>query len=192
MRVRVVLAMFILAVCSGWGGVNLGGGVSASGSDSTETPNGTVSLSNSDCTTGNAHTTMDDDPDSPDAVWCNATADGTNHIMLQNFTDPAGALSGTTDAQVFALYVRRSAAAGTNPSVTLNIYDGVNCADLHEAGAAQTVTSDTGELLTEAWTSTGISSPSDVCVQISCARSGGAPGDRRSCDYDAIEWRAAA
>jgi hypothetical protein len=195
---RVSALLFVLLVASAslanmWPAPGPGrAGTAGGGGPSVETPNGTVSLSNSSCTTGNAHTNMAEDPDSPTGVWCDAVNDGTDHIMLQNFTDPAFALSGTTDAQVIALYVKQVVDdQGNAPTVSINIYDGVDCADPHQTGAAQTVNSATGELLTQAWTAVGVSGAADICVQLDCSRSGGAGGDRRSCSFDAIEWRAA-
>jgi hypothetical protein len=195
---RVSALLFVLLVASAslanmWPAPGPGrAGTAGGGGPSVETPNGTVSLSNSSCTTGNAHTNMAEDPDSPTGVWCDAVNDGTDHIMLQNFTDPAFALSGTTDAQVIALYVKQVVDdQGNAPTVNINIYDGVDCADPHQTGAAQTVNSATGELLTQAWTAVGVSGAADICVQLDCSRSGGAGGDRRSCSFDAIEWRAA-
>ena len=121
-----------------------------------------------------------------------ATDDGTDHVMLQNFTDPSFTLSATAGAQEIAVYVKKVVdATQSDPTLTISIYDGTNCADLHETGASpSTISSGTGELVTQTWTASGISSAADVCVQLSCARSGGSPANRRSCSFDAIEWRA--
>ena len=70
------------------------------------------------------------------------------------------------------------------------LLDGVACADLHELGASQNVPDQPGALLTENWTSAGISSSADVCVQVTLSKSGGAPAVQQSGDMDAIEWRA--
>jgi hypothetical protein len=160
-------------------------------SQSVETPNATASVDLSTCTTANAHTTLDDDPDSPGGDWCNASADNSAHAIVNNYTDPSITLDNATDAQEIALYVKASNPGGTSPQVSLNIYDGANCADLHESGTLQTVTSESGQLLTQSWTSAGISGSADVCVQILCSAVGGSPAIRNSCDYDAVEWRAA-
>lgn len=159
---------------------------------STETPNGTISVTNSNCTTANFHTTTDDDPDAPGGDWCTTTADNAAHDATVQFTNPSITLDNTSDAQQIALYVRHSQTGGDTPTVAIHIFDGVDCADPHDqTGTAQNITSDTGQLLTENWTSAGISSPADVCVQLVCTFAGGPPASRNSCEYDAIEWRAA-
>lgn len=151
-------------------------------------PDATASVSNSDCTTGNAHTTMDDDPDSPGGDWCNATADDTDHTIRVNMATPLGNPVGTTDAQTFKIYVRKSATGGGDPDVELDLYCN---GSLVEAGTAQAVTSTTGQLITELVTFNSGSCAidgSDVEILITCSRSGGAPSSRRSCDFDAVEW----
>ena len=185
--------MLVPLICA-WPSVNIGGGVAAvgGGGSSSETPNGTVSVSNSDCTTGNAHTTLDDDPDSPGGDWCEATDDGTDHVIMLNMTDPAFTPSTGAGAQEIAVYVKKVVdATQSDPTLTINVYDGTNCADLHETGASPSaISSGTGQLVTQTWTALGISGGADICVQLSCARSGGSPANRRSCSYDAVEWRA--
>jgi hypothetical protein len=111
---------------------------------------------------------------------------------MLNFTDPAITLDDSADAQQIAFYVREFDAGQTGTAtVQADIYDGTNCADLHELGTSQNVPDQPGSLLTENWTSSGISGSADVCVQVTITKSGGAPGARQSGDMDAIEWRAA-
>ena len=154
-----------------------------------QTPNATQAESLTTCTTANAHTTMDDDPDAPDSVFCEADDNNDSPVIMFNLTDP-GTLDDTTDAQVFAIFVKRTGGGGNVPTIQLDAYDGTNCADLHEAGVPQSVSSTSGELITESWTSSGVSGSADVCVRVACTTAGSG-GSGRSCDSDAVEWRAA-
>jgi len=157
--------------------------------DSQQQPNGTTVASNSSCTTSTAHGTLDDDPDSPGGDWCDPTSSSAAHHIIMNLTDPTVALDNTTDAQVFAIYLKESHGGSRQARVRLDILDGTNCADLHESGVAQDITPSSGVLLTEAWTSTGVSAKEDICIEIVCLPAGGAPSRRDSCAYDAVEWR---
>jgi hypothetical protein len=161
---------------------------------SVETPDDTSAVANTPCTTDpstGAHSIIDDDPDSPGGDWCVSDSNNVNANWTVNMTDPSITLDDTSDAQVIAVYVRQfDTGQGGTPEIRLDIYDGTDCADLHESGTAQDVTG-SGELITEAWTSSGISGKADVCVDIVCIKSGGSPGNRNTCDIDAVEWRAA-
>ena len=148
-------------------------------------PDGTTTVTNNDCTTSTAHGTMDDDPQSPGGDWCNASSNADTLIKIQ-FASPSGDVSTATDAQTFRLYVRKdtvTAPGGGQPTVALNAYDG---GSLIESGGAQTVTSDSGQLITETWTS-NTSDGSGIEVEIDCQEAGGGP-NQRSCDFDAVEW----
>jgi hypothetical protein len=163
---------------------------------SVETPNDTSAVANTPCTTDpstGAHSIIDDDPDSPGGDWCVSDSNNVNPSWTVNMTDPSITLDDTTDAQVIAVYVREfQVDQGGDPDIRVDIYDGTDCADLHETGADQTITDNhAGTLLTESWTSAGISAAADVCVSVVCSKSGGSPGNRQSCDVDAVEWRAA-
>ena len=151
-------------------------------------PNGTTTVTNNDCTTSTAHGTMDDDPASPGGDWCNATTNADTLIKIQ-FASPSGDLSTSADAQRFDLYVRKDSATapGTGtPTVALNAYDGAVLEDADEA--AGTITSDTGELYQETWTSS-TTDGSGIEVEIDCQEAGGGP-NQRSCDFDAVRWEA--
>jgi hypothetical protein len=151
-------------------------------------PNGTRTVTNNDCTTSTAHGTMDDDPQSPGGDWCNATTNADTLITIQ-FATPSTDISTGTDAQTFELYVRKdtvSAPGSGTPTAKMDAYDDTS---LIEAGAAQNVTSDSGELLTETWTSNTVDG-SGIEVEIDCQEAGGGP-NQRSCDFDAVRWDAA-
>ena len=161
----------------------------------TLTPNGTQSSDSETSCDATVHTTVDDDPDAPGGDWCTAdVASGSSASTWDftlNMTDPTITLDNATDAQAIEVYVRKAATGGGNPNIRIDIYDGTSCADLHETGTENSVTNDAGEKFTDNWTSSGISAEADVCVSVTCTRSGGAPSGRRSCDIDAVEWDAA-
>lgn len=175
---RLVLTAVLLAVAlPAWGQVDI-------------RPESTVSVANSTCTTGNAHTTLDDDPDAPTNDWCDAVDDATDHDIMIRFDLTGSDLDTTTEIQTFAVYTRRSATGGNDPTISLDAYRGSTCATLVENNGTTTITSDTGQLITDTWTA-GVADGSEYrCVSLDCARSGGSTPSRRSCDYDAVEWRA--
>ena len=107
-------------------------------------------------------------------------------------TSTGGTLDNTTDAQQIAIYIRefQDGQSGT-ATVQIDIMDGTDCADEHELGTSQNVPAVPGAILTDDWTSAGISAYADVCVRVACTKAGGAPGARQSCDLDAVEWRVA-
>ncbi len=153
-------------------------------------PDGTVTSTDNTCDgTPTAHETTDDDVDSPDSVFCDGSSSTADPLWLMNLTTPS-ALDDGTDQQVMAIAIKRSGGGGNVPTVTMNIFDGTNCADLHESGSSQNVTDTSVIVLTEAWTSSGISGAADVCIQIVCIHAGSG-GSARTCDLDAAEWRAA-
>ena len=148
-------------------------------------PNGTTTVTNQGCTTGDAHTTMDDDPQSPGGDWCAATTNVDTLVKIQ-FATPSTDIRTGTDAQTFELYIRKDAATAPGngvPTITIDAYNG---GTLIETGAIQNVTSDTGQLLTETWTS-NTADGSGIEVDLPCTATGGGP-NKRSCDFDAVRW----
>jgi len=156
-------------------------------------PNGTTTSSANSCTTANAHTTTDDDPDAPAGDWCTDSNCGNNTAAtwLMQFDSPVGGnpTSGTDD-QALAVYVRKCRSASGTPSCALNVYCN---GSLVTSGSSQDVTSTTGQLLTQAFTFSGgscASDGSDLEIQVVCSQSGGSPSSRNEVDLDAAEWRA--
>ena len=166
-------------------------------------PTGTNADDNGTSCDTDFHLTVDDDPDSPDGDgscsagsnctgWCAADSNNVNWSARLTFT-PTITLDIGTDAQAMEFYVKSFDEGQTGePTIRVDIYDGTACADLHETGATTTLT-DAGfpAKVVDNWTAAGISAPGDVCVDIVCTKSGGAPGARNSCDIDAIRWEAA-
>lgn len=152
-------------------------------------PTATISVANSTCTTANAHTTLNTDVDAPGNDWCDAVADDTDHDIMLRF-DTTADLSTAANAQAFAVFVRRSATGGNDPAVALDAFRGSTCATSVQNNQNQTITSDTGQIITDTWTADVTDGSQNRCLELDCARSGGASASRRSCDYDAAEWRA--
>ena len=108
-------------------------------------PTGTNSSDNNTSCDGTIHPTVDDDPDSPGGDWCTAdTGSGSGSsdwTFKVTFSASGLTLDTGTDVQVAEYYVRSAAAGGSDPTIQLDIYDGTSCADLHESGTSNTVTS---------------------------------------------------
>ena len=159
-------------------------------------PDDTQSHTSSTCTTDpttGAHAQLDNDPASaPDANWCDATGNNVNMQILMNFADPSVTLDTGTDAQVVTVWVEEFQAGQTGTAaVELEILDGTNCADPHETTPEQDVlTTVGGHLLTFNWSTPGISGKNDICIRLVCNKSGGSPGARQTCNFNAIEWLA--
>ena len=139
-----------------------------------------------------AHLRLDDDPDSPGGDRCAATDNNTDWNVMFTMPTPASALDNTTDAQAIDYYVQSfDEGQGLDPTIRVDIYDTTStaCDTLHETGSETTLT-DAGfpAKVTDNWTSAGLSSAADVCVNIVCTKTGGSPGNRNSCNIDAIEW----
>lgn len=148
-------------------------------------PDGTRSVTNNNCTTANAHTTMDDDPQSPGGDWCTCPDNNNTAIVIQ-FASPSDDISTGTDAQTFRLFIRKDAATSPGngtPTIRMDAYDSTT---LIETGGGAVITSDTGELVTETWTSNTISG-TNIEIDMVCTAAGGGP-NKRSCDFDAVEW----
>lgn len=161
--------------------------------DEVLSPDGTVESISNSCTTGNAHTTLDDDPDSPGGDWCTSSTcagNPTNDTAWRlTFGTPGTNPSTATDAQTFAAYVRSCQSGGTDPTCRLDLYCN---GSLVESGSDQAITSATGQLITELVTFNAgscASDGSDAEVRLYCTASGGSPSGRRTGEADAVEWR---
>lgn len=155
-------------------------------------PNGTSTSSANSCSTATAHTTTDDDPNTPGGDWCTDSTCGDNAAatwLMQFATPTGGSPTSGADEQAFAVYVRKCRSASGNPTCTLNVYCN---GSLITTGGSQSITSTTGQLLTQAFTFSGscASDGSDMEIQVACAGSGGSPSARNEVDLDAAEWRA--
>lgn len=142
-----------------------------------------------------AVTLIDDDPDSPDGDtnwtgdngWMTSTA--SNSVLVVSMTDPTngGDIDDTTDAQVIKVFLRKDATGGGDPTFTLAVYDG---ATLHETLATDVSVTTAGTLFSYNWTSSGLSSPNNVRVSLTCTKGGGGPNER-NIEVDAVRWEMA-
>ena len=163
---------------------------SAAWADETLQPTSTeASDSNTSCN-ASVHGSLDEGADTPGGDWCTADSNNDNWSFTVGFDTPSGSLDNGTDQQAIELYVQSfdEGQAGV-PDIRVDVYDGVACADLHETGTETSLT-DAGfpAKVTDTWTSAGISAAADVCFVVVCTKAGGAPGNRNSCNIDAIEW----
>lgn len=162
--------------------------------DESMIPTGTAESNNNSCSTANAHTTCDDDPDSPGADWCTAStcaANPTNATSWRfTFNTPATAPSFGTNAQTFDAYVKSCASGGTDASCTLDLY--CNGSLVTTGPTVHTVSSSTGVKISQTHTLVGggtcATDGSDVELRVTCTATGGTPSARRTVDLNAVEW----
>lgn len=156
--------------------------------DQTLEPNATVSETNSDCTTANAHTRLSDNSD---ATLCDG-GDGSSsesYTILLDFPTPTSNPSTTTNAQAFQCRMQKSSATGSgDPTFELELWCN---GSVVEAGGTHTATSTSPVEFTETFTfSSGscAASGSDAQLQIDVHHVGGAPAGRRSADSIDCDW----
>jgi hypothetical protein len=160
--------------------------------DETLIPDGTRSSDNNTSCDGTVHPTVDEDPAGGD--WCTADNNNTSWVFIVDMEDPASALDTSADAQEIRFYVQSfDEGQSGDPTIQVNIYDSTTtpCDTLHESGSPVTLT-DAGfpAEVSEYWTAAGLSAAADVCIQVDCTKSGGAPGARNSCNIDNVVWDA--
>ena len=163
--------------------------------DQTLEPSGTVSETNSDCTTSNAHTRTSDNSD---ATFCDGGtgSPAESYNLLMSFATPTSSPSTVTDDQAFLCRAEKSdtTAGNGDPTMTMELF----CAGVSvEVGGTHTVTGAVSEF-TEAFTFGGscTADGSDAEIRVNVVRVGGGPSGRRSidimdCDWD-VTWAAAA
>ena len=182
MTSRWLLALFLLAA-------------PLTAQDQTLEPTGTVSETNSDCTTSNAHTRTSDNSD---ATFCDGGtgSPAESYNLLMSFGTPTSSPSTITDDQAFLCRAEKSdtTAGNGDPTFTMELF----CAGVSvEVGGTHTVTGAVSEF-TEAFTFGGscTADGSDAEIRVNVVRVGGGPSGRRSidimdCDWD-VAWAAAA
>jgi len=191
-KILLIVGTFALSIALGsfWLAYETPDRASAAGTEDV-IPNATATETNTTCTTANAHTTLDDDPDAPGGDWCSADSDGVTVTIRTNMATPVDSdpVSTASEAQKVDVYVRGSKASG-NGTPTLQIDYYCN-GSLVESDTSNTVNSGTGEKLSATFTHTGAcaSDGSDVEILIQCAPNGGVPNEK-TCDFDAVEWEA--
>lgn len=151
--------------------------------DSTEAENGT------DCTTSNAHTTLDDDPDAPDANWCAASTCGSGSVnTVVDLTMGNPTISPMTSAgslHVMRAWVRKCGTGGSNPTCRLDAYEDET---LRTTGSTDTITSDSGQFVVETFEMSGwTDTTGDLLeVRVVCVTAGTGAA-KRTADIGAVE-----
>jgi len=154
--------------------------------DETLVPTATVSETNSDCTTSNAHTRLGD---ASDLTFCdgNTGSSAESYNLLVSFDTPAIAPD-TGNVQQFTCRASKSdtTAGNGNPTFTMDLYCG---GVLQDTGAAKTTTGVVATF-TQLFTVDGTcnSDGSTVELQTTITRAGGAPAGRRSIDMHQCWW----
>ncbi len=159
-------------------------------------PDSTISTVGTDCTTGNAHTRLSDDPDDTwdegnDCVDTTCTESSDTFPFVGTLALPSGNPTTGTDDQVMAVRARK---CDDGQSGTPELKIDIECnGTAHEDGVNQNILWNAGEgtLVTEAWTFGGscATDGSDVEIEIECDSAGGGPTARVGCDLHGAEWR---
>jgi hypothetical protein len=171
--------------------------------DETHRPDGTNSSDSGTTCDASVHASLDEDPDTPTGNCgvggsgvdcCRADSNNTSWSFIVTMPDPTETLTDGANLQEIRIYTESfDEGQSADPTIQIVVRDTttVACDTVHFTGTDTTLT-DAGypAILAETWDSTGLSSANDVCVEIICTKSGGAPGARNSCDIDAIEWNA--
>jgi hypothetical protein len=172
------------------GGVSHYGRPPEGGGVETLQPTGTnASDSNTSCD-ATTHTTLDEGVAAHDDVFCTADNNNIDWSTMLTFDTPSGALDTTAGIQGIDLWVRMfDEGQSGEPTIRVDVYDGTACADLHETGGETTITAAGYPAeVNLTWSASGVSGEADICFNVVCTKSGGSPGQRNSCDIDAIEW----
>jgi hypothetical protein len=88
---------------------------------------------------------IDEDPDSPDGAWAVQSGNNTATIARVSFPAPTGNPTGT---QTFKMYVRKTSGQSGTPTARIDLYEN---GSLVASGTDQSVTSTTGQLLSQAF-----------------------------------------
>lgn len=130
-------------------------------------------------------TAIQDDPDSPDALWLTAASTAADSYVRVSFASPGDTLSGT---QEFRVRVRKIGGSNT-PSARIELWQG---GALVSSGANTSVTSTTGVVLAYTWDGTGIDPAAVECRVYGTANTGGSASRRATIEVGAVEWNATA
>ncbi len=163
---------------------HLGGG----GGSETVRPNGTNDIVGyGTCTSGGE---LPDDPDSPDAAWCNGLANNVTSNVDVELATPTASPSSDTDAQEMRACLR-STGESVDPTCSIDVLEGntVRVSSIFSGAISQTdctaVTSATWTFVPGDWTDT---TGAAVEFGVDCVPGGGNPNNRASGELGAIEW----
>lgn len=137
------------------------------------------------CTVGE----IDEDPDSPDANWCDvAGASNISTSVRATFTTPSPNPTAGAGLQSFRVQWRKTSQS-TNPTCAVDLYEngGLVTANVVSSTA---VSSTTGVVVSGTWDAASLSSSdgSGVEILVTCTVGGGAAGNRASGEVGAVEW----
>jgi hypothetical protein len=130
---------------------------------------------------------IQDDPDSPDTNWLDASVNNEDTVCHVSFPTPAGNPIAGADLQEFKIWVKKWDGTGT-PTVRIDLYE--NGALVATVMAASDVTSSAGQLFSATWNANLLSNAdgSQVECYIYGTAVGGKPATRATVCVGAVEW----
>lgn len=131
---------------------------------------------------------IDDDPDSPDANWCDVGSSSASNIspteVRATFPTPTGNPTGT---QSFRVQFRKTTPS-TNPNCLVELYE--NGSFVAGVVASTAVSSTSSVVLSGTWSAASLGTANGSLVEafVNCTHGGGSPGNRAVGEVGAIEW----
>jgi hypothetical protein len=127
---------------------------------------------------------IQDDPDSPDSNWLDASSNNSDSAVRVSFPTPTGPPTVGTDLQEFRALVRKYGGTGI-PTARVELYED---GSLVRAGSDIDITTDT--VLSFKWNANEISTSDGSLVEcrVYGTKAGGAPSVRATVEVGAIEW----
>lgn len=130
---------------------------------------------------------IDEDPDSPDAAWCDTGgASNTNTTVRVTFPTPSGTLTTGAGVQEFRVQWRKTNFSA-NPTCAVDLYENGSLVSALESHA---ISSTAGVVESVPWNASLLTAGSGVNVEVlvTCTVGGGPAGNRASGEVGAIEW----
>jgi hypothetical protein len=129
-------------------------------------------------------TSIDDDPDSPDANWLTTSNNNADTECQVSFPTPGGNLQAGADLQEFRVQVDKWDGTGT-PNARVELWEN---GALVRAGSDTPISGPT--VLSFTWNASEITNPADVECHVYGTKTGGAPSSRATVIVGAVEWNA--
>ena len=136
--------------------------------------------------TGALVANLDDDPDAPDGDWATATALGNTELRV-GFPAPSDSPVTGAGLQEFRVLLRKDAAAGTDPTYSIELWETGGGAALATLASAVTLTSETGTVVSVTWDASLLGTADGSAVEL---RVIGTASVDRSVEVGAVEWDA--